>query len=638
MQSPRIGGETATGTTADGMTTTATGGMIMIATGGGVAVGRAVGRGIEIATGAGRPPLCGGTEAATATVAGRHHPTRDAGRRHHGAGRHRRDGMRGAAAAVAAAPRRHRDAMTGMCRVHVAGIGRRMRRGGMQQEQVSTVTIGVIETPIGEVQRTITPGHVQDTRTRLVMLRVCQPFRKDLQYRWSRPLQVEFALYRQRCGSLPHRKLCLNLGSTSASCCCMREPRHAFAAMRGWQRLLLLLVAATAAAAVPDHYRELGVPERASLQQIRKAYKTLAKKWHPDVNAAPGATDKFMRIQQAHEVLSDDTKRREYDFERQHGYSRQDAQRQQPHGFHPGQHSGGGEFYMFQGPDGRLYRVRQQGGGYHGGGFQHPFGGGRWGNQRAQYEGDWLWWMASVLEDPAIVLYGTLLLLFLVMLAARNAGPQQQQQGAAAPPPPPQQQQEDAPVYDPVQLPNLSAWSRIRQSLPLVSTSWLAAHESRMLLLIVLDESSDPAAVDALLHAAAALAEAVRSDPLAVAVCACDAAAPQGQEQQYQRALARRLHRVSAVDVFDADDLESSPFVALLRVRVSTGTARATRVLLPSLAYRDADTCTTALQHVCETALGGRLPFHNVTDLLQAVLPQPVEAAPPVSQAQSTEQ
>lgn len=62
-----------------------------------------------------------------------------------------------------------------------------------------------------------------------------------------------------------------------------------------------------------DYYKILSVERGASKEEIKKAYKKLAKTYHPDINKEPGAQEKFKEINEAAAVLGDDEKRRNYD-------------------------------------------------------------------------------------------------------------------------------------------------------------------------------------------------------------------------------------------------------------------------------------------------------------------------------------
>lgn len=62
-----------------------------------------------------------------------------------------------------------------------------------------------------------------------------------------------------------------------------------------------------------DYYEILGVSKDAKKEDIKKAYRKLVKKLHPDVNKEAGSEEKFKEVQEAYEILSDESKRKAYD-------------------------------------------------------------------------------------------------------------------------------------------------------------------------------------------------------------------------------------------------------------------------------------------------------------------------------------
>ncbi len=126
-----------------------------------------------------------------------------------------------------------------------------------------------------------------------------------------------------------------------------------------------------------DYYKTLGISKKATAAQIKKEYRKLARKYHPDVNKASDAEQKFKELGEAYEVLKDPEKRKLYDqygADWKTGKEREQYQKQQQYQ-DAGFGSGGGGFDF--------------GGGFENAGqysdfFESLFGGGRQGGRSSR--------------------------------------------------------------------------------------------------------------------------------------------------------------------------------------------------------------------------------------------------------------
>ncbi len=86
-----------------------------------------------------------------------------------------------------------------------------------------------------------------------------------------------------------------------------------------------------------DHYKTLGVERKADAKEIKKAYRQLARKYHPDVSTESNAEERFKNINEAYDVLGDSKKKQTYDDQRTYTSANSSPYQggNQDHGFNP---------------------------------------------------------------------------------------------------------------------------------------------------------------------------------------------------------------------------------------------------------------------------------------------------------------
>jgi len=119
-----------------------------------------------------------------------------------------------------------------------------------------------------------------------------------------------------------------------------------------------------------DYYETLGVARDASPEEIQKAYRRLARRYHPDLSKAAFAEDKFKRIAEAYEVLKDKDKRKRYDQLGHNWKAGQDFDPPPGFSFHFGQGGPGGVHFEEAGDFSDFFRS------FFGGGGEEAFGAG----------------------------------------------------------------------------------------------------------------------------------------------------------------------------------------------------------------------------------------------------------------------
>lgn len=100
--------------------------------------------------------------------------------------------------------------------------------------------------------------------------------------------------------------------------------------MQLFLQLLLLAVLVATVCAKRDYYDILGVSRKATPAELKKAYRKLSLKYHPDKNSAPDAQEKFAELSVAYDVLSDSDKRRIYNQGGEEAVAKQEQRDNQP--------------------------------------------------------------------------------------------------------------------------------------------------------------------------------------------------------------------------------------------------------------------------------------------------------------------